>query len=41
VFSNSGDLLTTVGKGEFTGVAVHGSRVFAVDVDAATVSVLE
>jgi hypothetical protein len=41
VFSSSGDLLATVGDGRFTGVALHGGRVFAVDESAATVSVFE
>jgi DNA-binding beta-propeller fold protein YncE len=40
VFSGSGDLLASVGDGHFTGVAIHGSSVFAVDTDAATVSML-
>jgi hypothetical protein len=40
VFSSTGDLLATVGDGGFTGVAVHGSTVFAVDAEAHTVSEL-
>jgi DNA-binding beta-propeller fold protein YncE len=40
VFSGAGDLLATVGNGGFTGVAVHGSSVFAADADACTVSEL-
>jgi DNA-binding beta-propeller fold protein YncE len=39
VFSSDGDLLATVCEGCFTAVAVHGSSVFAVDEDAATVFV--
>jgi DNA-binding beta-propeller fold protein YncE len=40
VFSTDGDVLASVGEGRFTGVAVHGSSMFAVDTDATTVSVL-
>jgi DNA-binding beta-propeller fold protein YncE len=39
VFSSTGDLLATVGDGDFTGVALHGSSVFALDPDLTTVSV--
>jgi DNA-binding beta-propeller fold protein YncE len=39
VFSSAGDVLATVGDGDFTGVALHGSSVFAVDPDSSTVSV--
>jgi DNA-binding beta-propeller fold protein YncE len=41
VFSSTGDLLATVGDGHFTGVAIHRSSMFAVDTDAATVSMLQ
>jgi tripartite motif-containing protein 71 len=41
VFSADGDLLTGVGEGEFTAVAVHGSTVFAVDINAVAVTVFE
>jgi DNA-binding beta-propeller fold protein YncE len=41
VFSATGDLLATVGDGELTGVAVHGSTVFAADESASTVTVFE
>ncbi len=36
VFSGTGDLLATVGDGHFTGVAVHGGTVFAVNSSSAT-----
>ncbi len=29
VFSASGELLTTMGRGDFTGVSIHGSTIFA------------
>jgi DNA-binding beta-propeller fold protein YncE len=41
VFSSTGDLLVSVGEGRFTGVVVHDSGVFAVDVDSATVCVFK
>jgi hypothetical protein len=42
VFSSTGDLLATGGAGRgFTGVAVHGSTVFAVNDRASTVTVFE
>jgi DNA-binding beta-propeller fold protein YncE len=31
VFSSAGDVLATVGDGRFTGIAIRGGRVFAVD----------
>jgi DNA-binding beta-propeller fold protein YncE len=39
VFSSSGELLASVGEACFSGVAVHGSSVFAVDQSLGTVSV--
>jgi hypothetical protein len=33
VFSDVGELLMTFGDGAFTGVAIHGSTVFAQDHD--------
>jgi DNA-binding beta-propeller fold protein YncE len=39
VFSSTGDLLASVGAGHFTGVAVHGSTVFAMQHGSTTVSV--
>jgi DNA-binding beta-propeller fold protein YncE len=41
VFSGTGDLLATVGRGRFAGVAMHGGTVFAVDDDVHTVTVFE
>jgi hypothetical protein len=38
VFSDVGELLATVGEGHFTGVVMHGSTVFATDVDARAVT---
>ncbi len=31
VFSASGEMLKTMGRGPFTGVAIHGSTIFAQD----------
>jgi hypothetical protein len=39
VFSSSGDVLATVGEGDFSCVVVHGSSVFAVDQSSGIVSV--
>jgi DNA-binding beta-propeller fold protein YncE len=33
VFSASGELLHTMGRGHFTGVAIHGDTIFAQDCD--------
>jgi hypothetical protein len=41
VFSATGDLLATVGTTRFTGDAVHGSRVFAMNDRASTVTLFE
>jgi hypothetical protein len=41
VFSVTGDVLATLGEGYFTGMALHGSTVFAASVDAGTVTVYE
>jgi DNA-binding beta-propeller fold protein YncE len=41
VFSSTGDLLASVGDEHFTGVAVHGSTVFATRYFSLTVSVLK
>jgi DNA-binding beta-propeller fold protein YncE len=41
VFSATGDLLATVGESHFSGVAVHGSTVFAADESASTVTVFQ
>jgi hypothetical protein len=41
VFSDAGDLLACVGDGRFKSVAIHGGSVFAVDTNAATVSVFQ
>jgi DNA-binding beta-propeller fold protein YncE len=40
VFSSVGEVLVTVGEGRFTGVAVRGSSVFAVDASAAATTVV-
>jgi hypothetical protein len=40
VFSSAGDLLASVSEGRFTGVAVSGSSVMAMECGAKTVSVI-
>jgi hypothetical protein len=39
MFSSSGDVLASVGEGDFSCVVVHGSSVFAVEQSLGTVSV--
>jgi DNA-binding beta-propeller fold protein YncE len=41
LFSAAGDLLASVGEGDFTGVVVHGSSVLAVDVVARIMAVFQ
>jgi hypothetical protein len=41
VFSSTGDLLASVGAGHFTGVALHGGRVFAMCERARAVTLFE